>query len=96
LKASRKRDKKALFLIYQSVDEDTFEKISNASTPKEARDKLQTCQKEVKQVKKIRLQTRRGDFERFFMEELESNSEYCSRVLAVVNQIKRNGEEIIM
>lgn len=36
LKESRKRDKKALFLIYQSVDEDTFEKISNATTAKEA------------------------------------------------------------
>src|SRR3954466_304231 len=42
LKESIKRDKKALFLIYQSVDEDTFEKISNAMTAKEAWDKLQT------------------------------------------------------
>ena len=52
LKESRKRDKKALFLIYQSVDEDTFEKISNATTVKEAWDKLQTCNKGVEQVKK--------------------------------------------
>ncbi|KHN13313.1 hypothetical protein glysoja_038817, partial [Glycine soja] len=59
LKESRKRDKKALFLIYQSVDEDTFEKISNATTAKEAWDKLQTCNKGVEQVKKIRLQTLR-------------------------------------
>ncbi|KHN14050.1 hypothetical protein glysoja_038106, partial [Glycine soja] len=58
-KESRKRDKKALFLIYQSVDEDTFEKISNATTAKEAWDKLQTCNKGVEQVKKIRLQTLR-------------------------------------
>ncbi|KHN06281.1 hypothetical protein glysoja_048246, partial [Glycine soja] len=59
LKESRKRDKKALFLIYQSVDEDTFEKISNATTAKEAWDKLQTCNKGVEQVKKSRLQTLR-------------------------------------
>lgn len=36
LRESRKRDKKALFLIYQSVCEDTFEKIFNAMTAKEA------------------------------------------------------------
>ncbi|RZB46593.1 Heparanase-like protein 2 [Glycine soja] len=94
LKESRKRDKKALFLIYQSVDEDTFEKISNATTTKEAWDKLQTCNKGVEQVKKIRLQTLRGDFERLFMEESESISDYFSRVLAVVNQLKRNGEDV--
>ena len=94
LKESRKRDKKALFLIYQSVDEDTFEKISNATTAKEAWDKLQTCNKGVEQVKKIRLQTLRGDFERLFMEESESISDYFSRVLVVVNQLKRNGEDV--
>ena len=76
------------------MDEDTFEKISNATTAKEAWDKLQTCNKGVEQVKKIRLQTLRGDFERLFMEESESISDYFSRVLAVVNQLKRNGEDV--
>ncbi|XP_050908821.1 uncharacterized protein LOC127122546 [Lathyrus oleraceus] len=94
LRESRKRDKKALFLSYQSVDEDTFEKIFNATTAKEAWDKLQTCNKGVEHVKKIRLQTLRGDFERLFMEESESISDYFSRVLAVVNQLKINGEDV--
>ncbi|XP_050916797.1 uncharacterized protein LOC127131967 [Lathyrus oleraceus] len=94
LKESRKRDKKSLFLIYQSVDEDTFEKISNAMTTKEAWDKLQTCNKGVEQMKKIRLQTLRADFECLFMEESESISYYFSRVLVVVNQLKRNGEDV--
>ncbi|KHM98936.1 hypothetical protein glysoja_030971, partial [Glycine soja] len=70
LKESRKRDKKALFLIYQSVDEDTFEKISNATTAKEAWDKLQTCNKGVEQVKKIRLQTLRDVDEVKVMEKI--------------------------
>ncbi|XP_058741721.1 uncharacterized protein LOC131614109 [Vicia villosa] len=94
LKESRKRDIKALFLIYQSVDEDTFEKISNATTAKETWDKLQTCNKGVEQIKKFCLQTLRGDFERLFMEESESISDYFSRVLAVVNQLKRDGEDV--
>ncbi|KHN12331.1 hypothetical protein glysoja_034423, partial [Glycine soja] len=70
LKESRKRDKKALFLIYQLVDEDTFEKISNATTAKEAWDKLQTCNKGVEQVKKIRLQTLRDVDEVKVMEKI--------------------------
>lgn len=94
LKESRNRDKKAFFLIYQSVDEDTFEKICNTMKAKEAWDKLQTCNKEVKQVKKICLQTLRGNFECLFMEEYESISDYFSRLLVVVNQLKRNGEDV--
>ncbi|XP_050916820.1 uncharacterized protein LOC127131993 [Lathyrus oleraceus] len=94
LRESRKRDKKTFFLIYQSVDEDTFEKISNATTTKEAWDKLQTCNKGVEQVKKICLQTLRGDFECLFMEESKSIFDYFSRVLAVVNQLKRNAEGV--
>ncbi|KAL5578996.1 hypothetical protein UlMin_011438 [Ulmus minor] len=36
LKDSRKRDKKALFLIYQALDDDDFEKISSATSAKQA------------------------------------------------------------
>ncbi|KAJ0034348.1 hypothetical protein Pint_25075 [Pistacia integerrima] len=35
LKGSRKRDKKTVFLIYQALDDDGFEKISNATSIKE-------------------------------------------------------------
>ncbi|KAE8679159.1 Zinc ion binding, putative isoform 1 [Hibiscus syriacus] len=59
LKDSRKRDKKALYLIYQALDDDGFEKISSASSSKEAWEKLQTSYKGSEQVKKVRLQTLR-------------------------------------
>ena len=36
LKDARKKDKKALFLIYQALDDDGFEKISNAASAQEA------------------------------------------------------------
>ena len=53
LKDSRKRDKNALFLIYQALDDDAFEKISNATSAKEAWDKLQTSRKGEDKVKKV-------------------------------------------
>ncbi|KAM4105984.1 hypothetical protein ACB094_04G032500 [Castanea mollissima] len=36
LKDQRKKDKKARFLLYQGVDESTFEKIAKAESSKEA------------------------------------------------------------
>ncbi|KAE8674311.1 Detected protein of unknown function [Hibiscus syriacus] len=52
MKDSRKRDKKALYLIYQALDDDGFEKISSESSSKEAWEKLQTSYKGSEQVKK--------------------------------------------
>ena len=45
LRDSKKRDKNALCLIYQGVDEDTFEKVAGVRTSKEVWEKLQTSYK---------------------------------------------------
>ncbi|XP_048610068.1 uncharacterized protein LOC125585309 [Brassica napus] len=94
LRDSRKRDTKALCLIYQGLDEDTFEKVAVAKTSKEAWEKLQTSYKGAEQVKKVRLQTLRGEFEALQMKEGELISDYFSRVLTVTNNLKRNGEKL--
>ena len=94
LRDKRKRDKKALCLIYQGLDEDTFEKISGVKSAKEAWEKLKISHKGADQVKKVRLQTLRGEFEALHMKEGELVSDYFSRVLTVTNQLKRNGEKL--
>ena len=95
LKDSRKRDKKAIYIIYQALDDDAFEKISSATSIKQAWDKLQTSYKGVEQVQKVRLQTLRREFETLYMKEGESIVNYFSKIEAISNQLKRNGENLI-
>lgn len=94
LKDHRKKDKKALFLLYQGLEDDMFKKISEASTSKEVWDKLSTIFKGVDRVKKVRLQALRGEFEAARMTEGEIISDYYSRLIAIVNKMKRTGEKL--
>ena len=57
LREQRKKDSKTRFLLYQGLDESTFERVAEATKSKEAWEILATIYKGVKQVKQIRLQT---------------------------------------
>ena len=94
LRDSRKRYKKALYLFHQGLDEDAFEKISEAKSAKEAWEKLQTSYKVANLVKKLYLQTLRAEFEALDMKEGEVIFDYFPRVLTITNQLKRNGENL--
>ncbi|GKD07240.1 hypothetical protein Tco_1186925 [Tanacetum coccineum] len=71
-----------------------FEKIAEATTSKEAWDKLEKVYKGADRVKQARLQTLRGELEAMKMKETEGVSDYITRVQAVVNQLKRNDETL--
>ena len=80
--------------MHAGLDRDTFIKISNAITSKNAWDNLATIFKGVERVRKIRLQALRGAFEEIKMIENESIYKYLARLLTNVNQEKLNGEKI--
>lgn len=72
LKESRKKDKKALYTIFQGFDESTFEKISEAKTAKDAWEILQKSFQGVKKVRNVRLQVLRGEFKNIKMKSSEN------------------------
>ncbi|KAK9734966.1 hypothetical protein RND81_04G174500 [Saponaria officinalis] len=76
---TRKRDQKALYHIFQAVEESIFVKISLAETSHEAWEILQKSYKGDDRVKQIRLQTLRGEFESLTMDDSESISGYFNR-----------------
>ncbi|GKB90693.1 retrovirus-related pol polyprotein from transposon TNT 1-94 [Tanacetum coccineum] len=88
------KDKAALYLLFQSVDELGFEKIAEATTSKEAWETLEKVYKAVDRVKQVRLQTLRGELEAMKMKETESVSDYITHVQAMVNQLKQNSETL--
>jgi len=55
-KERRVKDKSALFLLFQAVDESGFEKIAEAKTSKETWDTLEKSYKSADRVKQVRLQ----------------------------------------
>ncbi|RDY04875.1 hypothetical protein CR513_11344, partial [Mucuna pruriens] len=68
--------------------------LSNVSTSKEAWEILKTSLEGVDKVKKVHLQTLRGEFESLRMKESESISNFDNRVMMVVNQMKRYEENM--
>ncbi|XP_074345799.1 uncharacterized protein LOC141684630 [Apium graveolens] len=94
LKETRKKDKKALYIIIQGVDKSTFEKISNAKTAKDAWEILQKSFQGVEKVKKVRLQVLRGEFINLKMKSSENIGEFVTRLKTVTNEMKRNGESL--
>src|SRR6266487_6296138 len=93
-KELKKRDYKALFIIHQCVDPDNFEKVGDCESSMEAWDILAQSFGGADQVKEVKLQTFKRQFDLIQMEESETVSDYFTKVIKLVNQIKNCGEVI--
>ncbi|KAL5718443.1 hypothetical protein ACHQM5_011344 [Ranunculus cassubicifolius] len=89
-----KKDAKALLLIQEGVTKTIFPRIINAKTSKEAWDILDKEFRGSKQIKTVKLQSLRREFENLKMRESEVLKDYFTRFLDVVNQMKTYGEPI--
>ncbi|XP_037494703.1 uncharacterized protein LOC119370507 [Jatropha curcas] len=85
----KKKDKKALYLIHQGMNDETFEKIEGATTASEAWTILSTSYKGDDKIKRVRLQTLRRQYELLQMEATcckwrppKLLNDYISKVLA--------------
>ncbi|XP_016172621.1 uncharacterized protein LOC107615013 [Arachis ipaensis] len=94
LENKRKKDQCALTIIHQGLDDDMFEKITDITNAKKAWDTLQNSVIGVEKVKKVCLQTLRAEFESLMMKETESISDYFTKILTVMYQMKKLGEKL--
>ena len=93
-KEARKKNAQALFHIQIALDKSLFPRISGAKTAKAAWETLQEAYQGSDQVKVVKLQTLRREFENSKMQEAESISDYCVRVKDVVNKMATLGEVV--
>ncbi|KAG5068162.1 hypothetical protein JHK85_000539 [Glycine max] len=88
-----KRDAKALFIIHQCVDVDNFQKIRSVDTAKKAWDTLEKSYARDSELKKVKLQTLRRQYELLQMSDYESIGEFFSRILEITNQMNAYGDK---
>ncbi len=73
-----KENRKALFFLYQVVDEVIFERILNTKTTKEARDIVERSYRGADRVKRTRLRTFKEEFESLQINEGELIDDYVT------------------
>jgi len=88
------KDQQNLPPINQRLDDFMFEKVDNATSTKEAWEILEKSIQDIDKENKIRLQSLRGYFEALKMKDFVSISDYCSRVIIVISQMKIYGNKI--
>ncbi|XP_068501124.1 uncharacterized protein [Phaseolus vulgaris] len=88
----KKKDNKALYLIHQGMNDETFEQIEGATNASEAWIIFSTNYKGDDKIKRVHLQTLRRQYELLQMETTETIDVYINKVIALTNQMKTNGE----
>ncbi|KAI5338054.1 hypothetical protein L3X38_017325 [Prunus dulcis] len=88
------KDARALGLIQGAVSDQIFPRIVNEETSKGAWDILKQEFRGDKQVRSVKLQGLRREFEYTRMKDSESFSVYAAKLFDLINQMKNYGEEL--
>jgi transposase InsO family protein len=88
------KDLKAKNYLFQSIDRSIIETILDKSSSKAIWESMAKKFQGSTKVKRAQLQALRGEFEILRMKEDESVNDYFGRVLAIVNKMKIQGEDI--
>ncbi|KAI5312848.1 hypothetical protein L3X38_042022 [Prunus dulcis] len=88
------KDARALGLIQGAVSDQIFPRIVNEETSKGAWDILKQEFRGDKQVRSVKLQGLRKEFEHTRMKDSESFSVYAAKLFDLINQMKNYGEEL--
>ncbi|KAI5313515.1 hypothetical protein L3X38_042691 [Prunus dulcis] len=88
------KDARALGLIQSAVSDQLFPRIVNEETSKGAWDILKLEFRGDKQVRNVKLQGLRREFEYTCMKDSESLSVYLARLFDILNHMKSYGEEL--
>jgi hypothetical protein len=83
-----KKNEKALWLIFQGVDESIFPKIEGESTAKGAWDTLMNIYQGIEKVNTIKLKNLRQNFETMSMKDTETIDQFMTSVKHLVHQIQ--------
>jgi len=93
-KLQQKLDGKARFLLYQCVNSQIFNKISQAETAKEAWEILIKTYGDGDKHKTVKLQALKRKFEFLMMEESETVAQYLDKIQELVNAMKSCGDKV--
>ncbi|XP_024015119.1 uncharacterized protein LOC112088905 [Eutrema salsugineum] len=93
LKTLKAKDTVALQIIQYVIADTIFDKILSATTTKEACDLLEHSYQGNENVKMVRLQSLRREFENLKMKEGEKVKAYSDRIQSVANQMRALGRD---
>ena len=94
MKSNRKKESKALYYLYQAVNESVFPRIAAAKRSKDAWETLKEAYQGMEKVKTTKLQLLRRDFETLCMKESDNVDTFFTHVIRIVNQIRSHGETL--
>ena len=94
LNGCRSKNNKACFMIYQGVDESTFDNIAHEKKAKDAWEILQKSFQGVDKEEEVEPQVLHGEFENMKMKNSENIEENVMRLKTVTSEIKGNGESL--